>query len=155
MGYCLRKFHIRCKGSNLQHLTYTFGCFFPVQYLGRMNIFRRPSLCKMNTIIGIPCTDIPVFYDETVPAVIETPQEIRIFINGFLLHKLRRNAFPVIVRVAAEPQNSVDFLLRKGQSERCMFYTFRFVDGFNLFRFGGDQVKQTELISSAKGCGFV
>ena len=96
----------------------------------------------MDTVPGIPCGDAA----DPVAAVIKGFQIFRDFSGGLLLLKGRHNAFPLAVRITAQPQHMVDVRLGKRKSRGC-FHILCFVDDSDLFVFGEEETQL--LISSA------
>ena len=137
-----RQLHIGGKLTFLQKLSNTLGGALPGYDLGRLVVTGRLPMGKTDTVLGIPCGDAA----DPVAAMVQIFQGIRDLGGGLLLLKDRHNAFPLAVRVAAQPQHMVDVSLGKRKSRGC-FHILCFVDDSDLFVFREEETQL--LISSA------
>ena len=65
------QFYIGCKPTIFKQFSNALGNRFPRNDLRSGAVNGRGTFGKVNTVLGIPCTDIPAIFFQTIAAVID------------------------------------------------------------------------------------
>ncbi|MGI6182047.1 MAG: hypothetical protein ACOYIE_08225 [Agathobaculum sp.] len=127
------KLHIGGKLPLFQKLSDTRGSIIPRDDLRAGNVLRRAPTGKVDTVLGVPCGQLPGVGLETTAANIFTAQKCGDFVQWLLLHKFSGHTLAAAVIVAAEPKHMVNIRLRKRKSEGRICYALRLLyEGYLL-----------------------
>src|SRR5699024_5449326 len=100
----LSQLHIGGKLAVLQKLSDTLGGTLPGNDLGGLVVTGSFAVGKMDSILGIPCSDAA----NPVAAMVQIFQGVCDLNSGLLFFKGRDNALSLTIGVAAQPQHMVD-----------------------------------------------
>ena len=132
----LSQLHIGGKLAVLQKLADTLSGTLPGNDLGGLIVTGSFAVGKMDSILGIPCSDAA----NPVAAMVQGFQGVCDLGGGLLLLKGRDNALSLAIGVAAQPQHMVDVSLGKRKSRGC-FHILCFIYDSDLFCFGEEETQ--------------
>ena len=132
----LSQLHIGGKLAVLQKLADTLSGTLPGNDLGGLVVTGSFAVGKMDSILGIPCSDAA----NPVAAMVQGFQGVCDLGGGLLLLKGRDNALSLAIGVAAQPQHMVDVSLGKRKSRGCL-HILCFIYDSDLFCFGEEETQ--------------